>query len=246
MAESTVERSLEKARWTSGKVTALVYYLHNHCAEHSEAGNFKEMTYNAATATLRSLYNGIGVIKTRKMVGSKWATGSIGVMIVVPTFREKMQWCYRLSILNERGSMVGGITTKYMRSSPPVVQLAGIAESMDMDPGSPSTAMTMTSFENTTDGSSTNNSAFRMQSLGQLAPPIINYYRLNKYTLSIMFSDDDSSVASPSLLPSSSCPSVSTTSTTSYQTGSKHSNGTGMGPDLVTHAKPILVPILVA
>ncbi|KIK85025.1 hypothetical protein PAXRUDRAFT_831973, partial [Paxillus rubicundulus Ve08.2h10] len=74
MAESTVEGSLEKARWTPAKVTALIDYLHDHCVEHGEAGNFKETTYNAAATTLRPLYNGIGTIKTGKMVGSKWAT----------------------------------------------------------------------------------------------------------------------------------------------------------------------------
>ncbi|KIK79204.1 hypothetical protein PAXRUDRAFT_159611, partial [Paxillus rubicundulus Ve08.2h10] len=61
-------------RWTPSKVAALVDYLHDHCAECGGAGNFKEMTYNAAAATLRPLYNGIGAIKTGKMVGSKWAT----------------------------------------------------------------------------------------------------------------------------------------------------------------------------
>ncbi|KIK96317.1 hypothetical protein PAXRUDRAFT_826115 [Paxillus rubicundulus Ve08.2h10] len=74
MAESTVEGSLEKARWTPAEVTALVDYLHDHCAECGEAGNFKETTYNTAATALRPLYNGIGTIKTGKMVGSKWAT----------------------------------------------------------------------------------------------------------------------------------------------------------------------------
>ncbi|KIK93965.1 hypothetical protein PAXRUDRAFT_143888 [Paxillus rubicundulus Ve08.2h10] len=40
----------------------------------SKAGNFKETTYDAAAATLRPLYNGIGAIKIGKTVGRKWAT----------------------------------------------------------------------------------------------------------------------------------------------------------------------------
>ncbi|KIK79189.1 hypothetical protein PAXRUDRAFT_291038, partial [Paxillus rubicundulus Ve08.2h10] len=83
--------------------------------------------------------------------------------------------------------------------------LPGITESMDMVPVSPSPAVTKTSSENATDSSGTNNSAF---SSGQLAPPI-NYYCLNKCTLSTMSPYDNSSVASPSLLPSSSRPPVS-------------------------------------
>ncbi|KIK73353.1 hypothetical protein PAXRUDRAFT_178678, partial [Paxillus rubicundulus Ve08.2h10] len=83
--------------------------------------------------------------------------------------------------------------------------LPGITKSMDMVPVSPSLVVTKTSSENTTDGS---------------APPI-NYYCPNKRTLSTMSPNDNSSVASPSLLPSSSCPLVSTALTTSHQTGSK-------------------------
>jgi hypothetical protein len=66
----------EKAKWTPAEVTALVDYLHEHCAERAEAGNFKDATYNAAATALRPLYNNNGAIKTGKMVAYKW--GMVG------------------------------------------------------------------------------------------------------------------------------------------------------------------------
>ncbi|KAF8120333.1 hypothetical protein EV363DRAFT_1303419 [Boletus edulis] len=56
------------------EVTHLVDYLHEHCDERSDSASFKEVTYNTATAHIRPHFNGIGGIKTGKMVASKWSS----------------------------------------------------------------------------------------------------------------------------------------------------------------------------
>ncbi|KIK75488.1 hypothetical protein PAXRUDRAFT_172739, partial [Paxillus rubicundulus Ve08.2h10] len=48
------------------EVTVFVDCLHEHCAEHAEAGNLKDVTYNAATTAFWPLYINIGSIKTGK------------------------------------------------------------------------------------------------------------------------------------------------------------------------------------
>ncbi|KIK81035.1 hypothetical protein PAXRUDRAFT_157048 [Paxillus rubicundulus Ve08.2h10] len=71
---STPEGSSDKARWMAVEVTALVDYLYKHHAECGNAGNFKEPTYNAAAVHIKPYFNGVGAVKTGKMVGYKWGT----------------------------------------------------------------------------------------------------------------------------------------------------------------------------
>ncbi|KIK92118.1 hypothetical protein PAXRUDRAFT_13422 [Paxillus rubicundulus Ve08.2h10] len=71
----------EKAKWTPVEVTALVDYLHEHCAERVKAGNFKDAIYNAAATALWPLYNNTSAIKTGKMVAYKWGTKFCAVIL---------------------------------------------------------------------------------------------------------------------------------------------------------------------
>ncbi|KIK91703.1 hypothetical protein PAXRUDRAFT_148901, partial [Paxillus rubicundulus Ve08.2h10] len=62
------------ARWTPVEVTKLVDYLYEHCAEHADAGNFKDPTYNAATVHIKPHFNNVDAVKTGRMVAYKWGT----------------------------------------------------------------------------------------------------------------------------------------------------------------------------
>ncbi|KAG6372386.1 hypothetical protein JVT61DRAFT_7849 [Boletus reticuloceps] len=64
----------DKAKWTPIKVTHFVSYLHEHRDECGDNGSFKEATYNAAAAHIGPYFNGIGCVKTGKMVASKWSS----------------------------------------------------------------------------------------------------------------------------------------------------------------------------
>ncbi|KAF9237859.1 hypothetical protein BU15DRAFT_34672, partial [Melanogaster broomeanus] len=91
------------AKWTPVEVTALVNYLHEHRAECGEAGNFKEITYNAAATAVGHLYNGGGGVKTGKMVATKWAAlKAIYNAIEVYRNRSGVHWD------NERGADIQG------------------------------------------------------------------------------------------------------------------------------------------
>lgn len=70
------EGSSDKARWTPLEITAVVDYLHEHRAERGDSGNFKEATYNATAVRIRPHFNGVGAVKTGKMVAYKWGTVS--------------------------------------------------------------------------------------------------------------------------------------------------------------------------
>ncbi|KAF8128387.1 hypothetical protein EV363DRAFT_1297742 [Boletus edulis] len=85
--------SSEKARWTSIEVTHLVDYLHEHCDERGDSG-----------ASRRPHFNGIGGIKTGKMVASKWSSLKV-IYNAIESYRNQKSG---LGWHNENGANIEG------------------------------------------------------------------------------------------------------------------------------------------
>ncbi|KAF8432920.1 hypothetical protein L210DRAFT_3650025 [Boletus edulis BED1] len=86
------------------EVTHLVDYLHEHCDERSDSASFKEVTYNTATAHIRPHFNGIGGIKTGKMVASKWSSLKV-IYNAIESYRNQKS---DLGWHNENGANIEG------------------------------------------------------------------------------------------------------------------------------------------
>ena len=63
--------SPKAACWSDSEVDALVNYLHIHCAEWGDSGNFKDNMYAAAAEHIKDLHIS-GKIKDAKSVRNKW------------------------------------------------------------------------------------------------------------------------------------------------------------------------------
>ncbi|KIN97939.1 hypothetical protein M404DRAFT_159150, partial [Pisolithus tinctorius Marx 270] len=68
-----VDEGAKCADWMVEETTALIKYLHVHCSEHADAGNFCQVTYVNAAEHIRPLHQ-TGKIKDYKNVSIKWGS----------------------------------------------------------------------------------------------------------------------------------------------------------------------------
>ncbi|KAI5987592.1 hypothetical protein EDC04DRAFT_2589210, partial [Pisolithus marmoratus] len=100
--EGVVDDEPKRAGWSPEETTALVHYLHEHCAERGDTGNFRQMTYANAAEHLRPLLIS-GKIKDGKNVSIKWG-------VLKQTYNAIMTYHSRLGEHwdNEHGAKISG------------------------------------------------------------------------------------------------------------------------------------------